>query len=407
MRRMEQATTRNFIPKEYEFAHEYCFFLHDTLANIVIEGEQAGIFNYQFELKNSDHIEHFSGKSGEELAEWMEQNGYEAEFREVTQRQICVALLSDFSHFIYEALSCSQKGKLTVTFALLRKPLKENLFYFEWLLADPPDFIKRFHEPILSNKERPLPLPTELTKSRRIEIIRKAISNSKIGAWISPEFIYELRYDKKCDYGFERLFQRATHLITTFTAQTEEQNFNFVFSGETEKLLQWQGLYTLLPALLLHTLLIIGTVIRSFDEEKLEDFDLLSLRATTGFLLYLQNGPWTSEITPELNNFLRSLTNAEIPCLGCQDIIDFDETNLHNLYYEGIVECHKCGYKTLLTSSHELLLLGHLVQGQINCPNCNAAVLASEENLASLVDIRKITCQECREEIELITGENA
>jgi len=176
---MEKIENRFFIPKEYLFAHEYCFFLHDILASIVVEGEKERLFHYQFNLKNPDHAKQLDGKSGEELVKWMEQNGYEAELYEANKRQICVALLSDFCHFIYEALECSQKGKLTVTFALLRKPLKENLFYLEWLLADSSDFTQRFHAPIPINGKRPLPLPTELTKDRRVEIIREAIEAMK------------------------------------------------------------------------------------------------------------------------------------------------------------------------------------------------------------------------------------
>jgi hypothetical protein len=46
---------------------------------------------------------------------------------------------------LFEALSCSRKEKLAVTFALLRKPLRENLLYLEWLLADPEELLTRFY----------------------------------------------------------------------------------------------------------------------------------------------------------------------------------------------------------------------------------------------------------------------
>jgi hypothetical protein len=34
--------------------------------------------------------------------------------------------------------------------------------------------------------------------------------------FIPPEFVYELRYNKSVEYGLEKLWQQATHLITTF-----------------------------------------------------------------------------------------------------------------------------------------------------------------------------------------------
>lgn len=402
---MNQNEPHDFLPEEYEFAHDYCLFLHDILASIVIQGEQQKIFHHQFELRDPSHAEQFSDKSGEELVDWMEKNGYESEMREANRRHICIALLSDFCHFIFEALSCSKKGKLTVAFALLRKPLKENLFYFEWLLADPTDFVNRFHAPILVESKRPLPLPTEIPKAKRLEIIQNAIINSRLGTWISPEFLYELRYDKDCSFGFEQLFQRANHLITTFTARTEEQNFNFIFSGEEERISQWQGFYSILPTILLHALTIIGSVIRSFDDGKLKDFNFLELRADIGYLLYMQNSTWNINMKPELENFAKAFTETDFPCLGCQNAISIEKENLTNIFLEGTFECPKCGYKTLLTTDRNLVFLDLLAQGRINCPNCNAVVEATKENLSTCVNSKKIICHNCKEEIVLTTEE--
>ncbi len=401
---MEEDNPRDFIPEEYKFAHEYCFFLHDLLANIVVVGEHEQIFHHNFQLKNPSHAEQMDGKIGDELANWLEQNGYITEFREANRRHICVALLSDFCHFIYEALDCSKKGKLTVSFALLRKPLKENLFYFEWLLADPDDFINRFHAPLpkKENAKRPLPQPMQLSKERRLEIIGKAMKNTELGEWISPEFIYELRYDKDVEYGLEWLFQRANHLITTFVAQTEEQNFNFIFSGEEEKLSQWRGLYTTLPMLLLHAVSVIEGVIGTFEDGKLQDLSFMKLRAIIGFLLYVQSGPReTANFAPAFEDFLVSFSNTDIPCMGCQEVIKVDSKNLYSLYNEGVLVCQQCGYKTLLTSRKELLIVGHLLQEKIICPNCSVVVLSTEENVESIMLKMKIICQNCKEELEL------
>jgi hypothetical protein len=399
---MEQNDVRNFLPDEYTFAHDYCLFLHDILASIVVQGEQKKIFHYQFALKDPRHSEQISGKSGEELVAWMEQNDYKTEMQEVSRRNICVALLSDFCHFIFEALSCSRKGKMTVAFALLRKPLKENLFYFEWLLADPKDFINRFHTPILVENKRPLPLPTQLSKDKRLEIIGEAIANSRLGTWITPEFIYELRYDKDCSFGFEQLFQKANHLITTFTARTEEQNFNFIFSGEEDCISQWQGFYSILPTILLHSIAIIGTVIRGFDDGKLMDFDFLELRANIGYLLFMQKSTWSTNIRPELENLAKAFTKTDFPCLGCEKLVSFDNENLINVYLEGEFKCPECGFKTLLTTDKKLLLLDLLAQQRVNCPNCDAVIEATKENLANFADSNKVICQVCKEEIELL-----
>lgn len=215
---MEEMQPRNFIPEEHRFAHDYCFFLHDILTSIVVYGEKEKIFHHSFEIKNVGDADELQKRSGEDLAEWMENNGYIVEFQEANRRHICVALLADFCHFVFEALDCSRKGKLVISYALLRKPLKENLFYFEWLLADPADFINRFHAPLPKKKKqkRALPNPTQLSEKERLEIIRNAMAKTGDGEWVSPEFIHELRYDKNAEYGLECLFQKSKSLNNYF-----------------------------------------------------------------------------------------------------------------------------------------------------------------------------------------------
>ena len=48
------------------------------------------------------------------------------------------------------------EGELTVAYALLRKPLKDNLFYLEWMLADLPDFLGVFRSDGPDGLERTL-----------------------------------------------------------------------------------------------------------------------------------------------------------------------------------------------------------------------------------------------------------
>lgn len=407
---MVDATTRNFLPEKYWFAHAYCFFLHDILADIIVRGEQLEVFHHGFELRYISHGEEMVQKSGEELFEWMKRNGYEAELREATRRHICVALLADFCHFVYEALVCSQKGKLTVTYALLRKPLKENLFYFEWMLADPADFIERFHAPILDPTDRPLPNVADLkpdAKKATLEIISKAMNIITFASDFSAEFIHELRYDKKCPYGFEVLFQQANHLITTYSGATEEGNFNFIFSDDEARESQWNGLYTFLPTLLLHTVLVVTTVIQGFDEGKLEDVEFDIFRAIAGFIVYVNDAKWLSDVTSPLQDFAAGLTSLALPCLGCQEMLAFDLDNVRELYEEGIVRCNRCGYKTLLTSNYDLLVLAHIRQGRLHCPSCKSPIVFSEENAASFLKNHRVHCDHCQEEIDIVSADNS
>lgn len=44
----------------------------------------------------------------------------------------------------YESISCAQRGKVSVAYSLLIKPLRDNLLYLEWLLADKEEFYQNF-----------------------------------------------------------------------------------------------------------------------------------------------------------------------------------------------------------------------------------------------------------------------
>ena len=87
-------------------------------------------------------------------------------------------------------------------------------------------------------------------------------------------FIYSLRYSKKDEYGLERLWNLANHLVTTCKYyKTESLNLNFIFSGADSKESQWNYLYSVLPYLLFYTVEVIQVVLdREIGENK---FDIL------------------------------------------------------------------------------------------------------------------------------------
>jgi hypothetical protein len=151
----------------------------------------------------------------------------------------------------------------------------------------------------------------------------------------------------------------------------------------------------------MHAVSVVTTLIRDFDEGKLEDLSFLSLRATIGFVLFAERGPWNDQKF-DASIQLSALTESGIPCLGCHTNVRFDKDNLQNIYTDGLVKCHECGYKTILTTNQQALFFSHLAQGRMKCPNCNVAVVASEENLKLLVESRKVVCQQCAEEIEIL-----
>lgn len=345
MKKIEHKKQSNILPEQYHFSHQYCYFLYDLLADIIVSGERDGIFKVAFELRNKRELEEISKKIEEELWVWLENNGYEDIVYHLTYRQICVALLSDLCHFVYEALDCSSKCKLTVTYTLLRKPFKENLFYLEYLLADPKDFFKKFHFNDIKNLA--ISGSKSITQKKKKEIVKKAMNKTKYRHWIDPEFIYQLRYDKKAHYGMEQLWQRANHLITTFKfLETEERNFNFVFSDDKAHKSQWDYLYSFLPILLFHTLEIVQALIATFAKIKNEEeHSITELRTVIGFLLWLEKRPRTIKMDNSLEKIAEDIEEAQLRCPKCKKQLTYKKQDLKLFCEEATFKCRKCQFK--------------------------------------------------------------
>lgn len=338
---------KSYIPEVFKFGHEYCFFLHDQLVETLQSAEKASIFNSTIKFNDESHSQAIEGLSGDEFIDWLEKNGYKGNVIDLYYKQLCAALLSDFLHFIFESLQCSRKGKLTVAYALLRKPLKENLFYMEWLLARPDDFLARF-EKAEKNRFR-LPDPEASCESDHIAIIREAAESTNAGLWIEAEFLHELRYKKNSLVSLEPAWQKATHLVTTFRhLETEECNLNFIFSDSNARYSQWSGYYQFVPILLFHAVEVIEGLLNRFAKREHHEVDIMPLRNIAGMMLYWESSPLGSDMTESMDSFGVVLKQAKLCCQNCGCAFEFHRDNISMLYSDGSLSCeHGCGVTSL------------------------------------------------------------
>ncbi|WP_162819530.1 hypothetical protein [Massilia oculi] len=322
------------MPDQFQFSHQYCFFLHDQLVSLLKGGEAADIFSHEWKVVEGEAHPPLN-LSGEELFQWLERNNKKDVVFSLYYKQICAALVSDMLNFVYEALSCSAKGKLTVAFALLRKPLKENLFFLEWLLARPSEMLAAFdgdYEHKSINKR--------FSDSEKKQIIKEAAENSHAGEWLPAELIYDVRYNKNFSIGFEALFQKANHLVTSFRfLETERANLNFVFSDEDAWQSQWEGLYSFLPIMLFHTVQIVKSIIGNFSRFT-EQRDLDPVRALIGLALWFQHRPTPIEARPILESIAEAL--LEITCPQCGGALDASHAALERIYIDNVLSCKEC-----------------------------------------------------------------
>lgn len=240
---------KSFLPHEFRFAHHFAFFHHDLLLETLISGEEAGIFSTYIELKGKEHSEAIKNLRNGEILDWLlYSESYKVEEQDFIYKQVCAATLSDFCNFIFMALKSSNAAKTTVAYSLFRKPFKDNLFLLEWLLGEPKDFIPKFY---LEEPERYE--SSKVPENRKIEIINSAISKTKSPSLYDPKFIYEMRYNKQSKFGFEPIWNKSMHIVTTHkTYKTEKQNLNFIFSNKEDRYDQWNHIYSFVPYLLFY-----------------------------------------------------------------------------------------------------------------------------------------------------------
>lgn len=323
------------LPEEYKFSHDYCLFLYDILVEILRSGEKAGIFNQIiFNFKDEAQAKEYeeANLQGEALFDWLDANGFLAEMHLYSYKQAVVALLSDYLQFMLAALRCAEKGNLTVTFALLRKPLKENLFMFEWLLSEPVESIKTFRfsgAEALDKKIR--------RKNGKLETLKLVNTLIKNKNRFDPELIYKLRFEASEPHGFERVWNQATHLVTTFEdMETETHNFNFIFSGLEQKHTQWRLLYLRLPMLIDYTIDVIESLIATFAKRENEDDNTVEMRRLAGMYL------WARKFLDAELGFDLSVLKAVSHCDDCNTDSNVEEEDMELLYEIGEIPCAKC-----------------------------------------------------------------
>jgi hypothetical protein len=233
-----ETTDYYLLPEKYHFDHEYCIYLHDQLVKIIVEGEKLRLFGQTIKTKKK-----FPKIKGEELFDWFREN-FPRQSKRFMVKNIFAGTLSDALQFIFTALQCSVKGKLSVTYAILRKPLKDNLFILELLNVDKKDFFKRFENP-----SELLDIGRSFSEQDKKKIINKNCEKIRFLANYK-DIIYDSRYNKSAK-GFEPLFEKANHITTNVKHfQTERENLNFVFSNNESLDSQWKKLYKILPFLL-------------------------------------------------------------------------------------------------------------------------------------------------------------
>ena len=314
----------------------------DSLAQLITYGKKANAFEVQFEIRTEDDGAALSTLQGEGIIEWLGQHGYGEVLGEMLLKTIFPALLADYCQFISEALICSERASLTVTYALLRKPLRESLLYLEWLLANPNEMLNTLHNQPASE----LALNRLSSRERAVDIIQKAINRTLQPDIYNPDFLYDLRYNKSADYGFEQLWNKALHLVTTrHHLETEPRNLNFIFSDDSSRLSQWHHIYTRLPFLLFYTVDICYVLMAFVLGDVHPSHAKNAFKKSMGLLLWHEE---IQRLTPEEDDIdydIKPLQGLALTCPSCTQKIAANERLVRSLYEREFMICPNCRKK--------------------------------------------------------------
>lgn len=311
----------DFLPPEFEDAHQLCVMNYQIMLEMLRSGERRKSYDSSVELR--DDAERQSLEESDDILEWLGRVKRLDDRARVLKRIVFPAVLSDFLHFIYNALDASRNAALTVCFSLLRKPIQDNLSLMEVIATDVMKFAEHLstEPPKLSSKQ---PGNSD-NHFKRIELALKRMDEQ---ARFDAKYLAQIRYDKKYAGGLSGICDRALHLFTHHeVVRTEPMNINMVFIGDEERWSQWNLLYSCLPYILVYSWLIFEHVFTSLDSSTdpayLRD---IHRRVAAGIIMW-GNSMQPEDIADPIQHLIeksRTLLNEECRVNSHRSFLDAD-----------------------------------------------------------------------------------
>jgi len=340
------------LPEKYRPINNICAIIYDQITEIFVLENYKSLQRTKFDYDREKHILIDELENEEiHIIDWLKENELTDEIVEFLVKHLTLSINSDLANFIYEALSCAQRGKMTVAYALLRKPFTDELLLLEQLLNDPKEFIHRF---FYSGDPKEYDPSSRSTAKK--EIIRLALENLNPKLIFSADFIYKLRYDKKSSLsGLNGLTNQALHIVTNDkNYKTLNQNLNFIFSNQDDINNYWAHFYHFVPYLLIYSSNIIDTIIFSYLPEK-ENQNLKQLKSFQRFIAIIKWTECISEPEDELGEsfYYGFQEDIKLECEECGEKIKLEKADFDLFFETRTILCPKC-FNNLLSSQKSI-----------------------------------------------------
>ena len=325
------------LPDQVWAHHELCFFLHDECVRALVDYENSAAHLERIEFSNPEEFSRFEAIcENTDTISALRELGYDNASKRVILNTICIAMISDCLHHVYEGLRCFEKRKFLVGFNLLRKPLTENLLYLSWMYGNPDEFYARF------TMGDPTLLTLQVLGEKRKRIYVETIEKLEHNYLFDANHLDFIINSKRKEGGFQKFFQHAVHLITTWKEiRTPSENFNFIFKNPADDDI-YDFVYQHLPYVLLfmsHVFVGIFDRTQKMDETSKNLFhmrtmlahDLISgadeRRSLSNFEQILTTHPYCSECGAAckitLYNAVSMLLVSKFRCATCRTVHPF------------------------------------------------------------------------------------
>ncbi|MDI1305335.1 MAG: hypothetical protein PSX42_10905 [bacterium] len=344
------------IPEKYIKVNNICAVIYDQLTELYHGNNYRNLFQTSIEGKFAKKFIEETQKNKIHALDWLKSQNLTHEIELVVSKQVLAAVTSDFINFVFESMHAAKRGKMTVAYALLRKPFADELLILEQLLIDRTEFINRFFHIGIPNTYDP-----SNRKLDKKEIIRKVSEKLNASFLYDAELIYDLRYNKAFDAGINGVSNQALHIVTSDkNYQTTEQNFNFVFSQKEDFKNYFDNYYLVVPNLLFYAVSVIDGIVFNFleDENNQNIKALKKLRRSIGFLLILEISNIGSK--SKIDKIFKVISDAlKFKCGKCRKTTQIERADLELFFEVETFICIHC-YRTLTHTKSSLKTIRNL-----------------------------------------------
>ena len=239
-----------YLPERFWRKHKQCELLVRQIEEFITNSVYDELRFQAIDLDSEEDIH-----EDEHFLDFLLRKGRVEEHDKFIKKSLVNALIMDICYFLQEAILCSKKKRLTVTFSLLRKPFLYNLPIFLRIMFD-DDFLDKFNSQDSFDA-------TYLKENKKRELLKQSLPFLLAAKSITEDEIYDWIFNPKKQDSLINLSNKALHLSTTRNKdnKTEIQNLNFVFANHENTENLWSYIYQRLPVLLLYYVEIIETLI--------------------------------------------------------------------------------------------------------------------------------------------------